>query len=116
MSVLAWAAIAVYVVGWLAALRPMGRVVSQPVSSYDWADVAFLAVLVPMTAVGWPFLALALSARWCARAAFGTPDRAARALLGESRRDRTRRLERERQDREAYIADLERQVGIDADG
>ena len=82
---LAWAAVAVYVVGWLACWRPMFRWAWREATGHlgvgprTWCDVIEATFVASCVALGWPIIvALAL----IGRAGGGTPSEWARRIGG----------------------------------
>lgn len=112
MSLVALAA-TVYAIGYLVALRPIFRWAINDVrwgdQELDWGDVFEAGVMTIGACWGWPVIGVCLVIRRSV-----DPDAFVRRVGGESKEAKARRLEKERRERERYIADLERQLGIEA--
>lgn len=111
-----WVLIGACVVGYLVAWRLAFRVVREDIAPTSWANVVGIALWATLYALFVPLvLPVVLVTRAFKRVSDGRawePESAARRLGGESRAAKVKRRERERQAREAYIAQLERDLGI----
>jgi hypothetical protein len=106
--VIVYALIALYAIGWLVWWR---RAVRHEVETrnyrIDWDEVVFGVPAIGLISLSWPVL-------WAAQAIRSrtTPERFVAAVAGESQAQKLKRLDAERREREAYIEQLEREVGI----
>lgn len=109
-TVIALVLIGAYALGFLATWRPAFRyVVRAGVSDADtMIEVAFCIFLATVAAATWPPWALGAACR----AVFGDAESMARALGGESRRERAGRRGRELADLEASNRRRERELGL----
>ena len=104
----------VYILGWLAFVRPTFRwfrddPTSGSVDTVDLGFITFFSLVIPLF---WPLIAVGLTFKFLVSGAERDPMVIARKMGGESKEQRANRLERERADRERYIAKLERELGI----
>lgn len=108
---MAWVVTVAYVVGMVPAWRAVFRA-TLAASSYgevDGEDIVMCAVMASLVCWFWPLIA-PFALVW--KATKGDPARTAKALGGEGRDQKLRRLEMEARDRERRIRELEREAGI----
>lgn len=95
------------------AFRPAFRSVlaAEEDQTLDWADFWVFLLAATVMASVWPVYLLVRGAKRISKGR--DPQAAARIIGGESRQNKLRRLQRAEYEREAYIAQLESEVGIE---
>lgn len=102
--------LAVYVVGYVACFRLAVRGMAKDLGGADdWVDVVMFTMGGLFTAILWP---LGIPVVIAYKMAKGDPQHAMRVLAGESRADKARRIERERDDLREKVRRLERELRI----
>lgn len=97
-----------YGIGYVATWRSLFRVMADDLGIDDAGDLAMVLFTSAYFNIFWPAFLL----WWIFRRAVPDPKRFARAVGGETREQKTKRLEREREERERRIETLERELGI----
>jgi hypothetical protein len=102
----------IWFIGFLITFRPIFRWWVGLVSydKVDWADVCLSLILTSVGVFFWPIFVVGTILK--NTVGNGDPDVFARRLGGESRTDKTKRLEKEKKERELYIDSLERKLEI----